>query len=155
MRIDFEYLKANIEKKQYRLIGSGSGRFVFDLDNGYVVKVAKNRRGVIQNKAEYQIASTERSHVFAKIVEVSEDFHYLIMEKAEKLKSFSEVWSYYQVNNNRELFRTDVFRDILQKHNLLSVDLCRISSWGMIKNKPVIIDFGFTREVKRYYSFFW
>lgn len=154
MGIDFANIKTNIEKKTYHLIGAGSGRHVYDLDNGYVVKVARNRRGLAQNKAEHQIASTNHSRIFARIVAVSEDFIFLIMEKAEKVKSITEVWSYYHVKNNRELFGIKEFRDFTKKYNLLYPDLKRSSSWGLIKGKPVIIDYGFTKEVSKYYTLF-
>jgi hypothetical protein len=154
MGIDFEIIKNNIENKKYHLIGSGSGRNVYDLENGYVVKAARNKRGLVQNKAEYQIASTNPSPVFARIEAVSEDFHYLIMEKAERINSISEVWRYYSVKNHKELFHLEEFHDLAMKNNLLLADLRRSTSWGMIKGKPVIIDFGFTKEVSKYYTLF-
>lgn len=154
MGIDFKYIIKNLNQNKYRLIGSGSGRHVYDLDNGYVVKVAKNKRGFVQNKAEYQIASSNHSPVFAKIVAVSDDFECLIMEKADRIMSFSVIFQYYHVRNYRELFRLDEFKDFPKKYNLLFADLRRRSSWGLVKGKPVIIDFGFTREVSRYYTLF-
>lgn len=152
MAIDFKDIKINIEKKTYPLIGTGTGRNVYDLENGYVVKTARNRRGLAQNKAEHQIAASDHSHIFAKVIAVSEDQRYLIMEKAERINSLSEVWGYYHVRNNRELFRLKKFREAYSKNNLLLPDLGRKNSWGKVRGKPVIIDFGFTREVSRYYS---
>jgi hypothetical protein len=152
MAVDFDNIRADIEKKKYRLIGSGSGRLVYDLDNGYVIKVVKNRRGLAQNKAEYRIAASDHSHIFAKVTAVSEDSYYLVMEKAEMMSSIAEVWKYYHVRNNRELFRLKKFREAIRKNNLLLADLGRLNSWGKVRGKPVIIDFGFTSEVSRYYS---
>lgn len=152
MGVDFDNIKTNIDKQKYRLIGSGSGRHVYDLDNGYVVKAAKNRRGLAQNKAEYRIASTDRTRIFARITAVSEDSLYLIMEKADMINSLQEVWSYYHVRNNRELFRLEKFREAMRKNNLLLPDLSRRNSWGKVRGKPVIVDYGFTREVSRFYS---
>lgn len=154
MKIDFEFIQNNIEKRNYQLIGSGSGRLVYDLDNGYVVKMAKNKRGLAQNKAEYQIASESDTGIFAEVTAVSDDFHYLIMEKAERIQSISEVYRFYKVRNHRELFQLECFRNISKKYNLVMADLKRHTSWGMVKNKPVIIDFGFTKEVSRYYTLF-
>jgi hypothetical protein len=155
MGVDFERIKLKIEKESYPLIGTGSGRRVFDLGNGYVVKTAKNKKGIAQNKVEYQIASEAHTNIFAKIIDISEDFIYLIMEKAEKINYIAEVWKYYGVRSNRELFRLAEFSDITVKYGLLLPDLCRAYSWGLINGKPTIIDYGFTREVKRkYYSLF-
>lgn len=152
MAVDFENIRVNIDQKKYRIIGLGSGRIVYDLDNGYVVKTARNRRGFAQNKAECRIASTDKTHIFARIAAVSDDCKYLIMEKADMINSLTEVWGYYHVRNNRELFRLEKFREALRNNNLLLPDLSRRNSWGKVRGKPVIIDYGFTKEVSRYYS---
>lgn len=154
MLVDFDHISQNIRKHKYSMIGSGSGRLVFDLDNGYVVKVAKNRKGIAQNNAEYKIASMNGSKLFAKILAISENSYYLIMEKAERIRSISVVWDYYKVKSNHELFKLNIFEDFGKKYNLLYGDLCRKSSWGIIEGRPVIIDYGFTKETKKYYSLF-
>lgn len=154
MRVDFDEIRSNINNRSYRLLGSGSGRLVFDLKNGYVVKMAKNRRGFAQNKAESQIASMNPSNIFAKIIAVSEDFIYLIMEKAERVSSIAYVWRYFNVKSNHELFRLSEFSELKSKYNLLLPDLCRQNSWGSIDGRPIIVDYGFTKEVKKYYSIF-
>jgi len=154
MNFDFDNINMNIKNKTYRLIGVGSGRLVYDMGNEYVVKAAKNKRGIVQNKEEHQIASMVHNNIFAKVIATSEDFNYLIMEKAEKINNISEVWNYYSVKNNRELFELEQFSQLTTKYNLLYHDLFRCNSWGLIKGKPVIIDFGFTKEVMRYYRFF-
>lgn len=154
MLFDFDLIILNIEKKIYSFIGSGSGRAVFDLGNGYVVKIAKNNRGIAQNVAEYQISSTDHSNFFAMIPQVSDNFNLLIMEKAERIMSFAVVRNYFNVNSNRELFRLKELRELSIKHNLILVDLLRPDNWGMLNGRPVIIDYGFTRAVKRrYYPF--
>lgn len=153
MKIDFDEIKLKINEGTYHFIDSGSGRKVFDLGNGFVVKIAKNRRGIAQNKVEYQIASTDDSSIFAKIPDVSEDFYMLIMEKAERINSISEVWRYYNVKSNQELFQLEELKNISRKYDLLFADLRRPINWGMIQGRPVIIDYGFTREIRRkYYS---
>lgn len=151
--IDFDRIVLNIRKRNYQYIGSGSGRSVFDLGNGYVVKVAKNNKGIAQNKAELQISSEDHTNIFAKTIKVSEDSRLLIMEKAVRIKDFSEVRKYFNVKSNRELFQLEEIQSIFPKHNLLLNDLYRTANWGMINNRPVIIDYGFTQRVKRmYYS---
>lgn len=151
MRIDFDQIKTNIRDGAYESLGSGSGRRVFDLENGYVVKVAKNRKGIAQNEAEYQISSTSNSNLFAKVLEVSEDYRLLIMQKAEKIIYISEVWNYFNVKNNRELYKVDEIKYISSEYNLLMADLYRPVNWGKINSKVVIIDFGFTRRVRKKY----
>jgi hypothetical protein len=153
--VDFEQIILDIRRQTYKYIGSGSGRRVFDLGNEYVVKVAKNKKGIAQNEAEHQISLINRSNLFAKILQVSEDFSLLIMEKADRIKKISDVWKYFNVKSNRKLFQLEELKDISSKYNLLLPDLCRPANWGKINERPVIIDFGFTRKVKKkYYSLF-
>lgn len=154
MVIDFDYIKRNLEEHKYHLIGTGSGRQVYDCNNGYVVKEARNKKGIVQNKAEHYISSQDQAHVFAKTIAISDDSRYLIMEKAENVISLKDVWDYYHVRNGRELFRLKDFNNFTEKYNLLYSDLFRRSSWGIIDGRPVIIDFGFTKEARRYYTQF-
>jgi hypothetical protein len=151
VQFDFGEISLDIKRRVYPMIGSGSARAVFDLKNGYVVKKAVNRKGLEQNKAEYQIASMTHSDLFAKIIAISDDYIYLIMEKAEKVRSLSIVLSYFNVRNIRELFRRQEYSDITSKYHLLLPDFYRHSNWGLINGRPVIIDYGFTKEVRRFY----
>lgn len=141
----------NMRQGNYRYIGSGSSRNVFDLGNGYVMKVAKNRAGIAQNKTEYRISSTDSSHLFAKVIKASEDFSIVIMKKAYKINSFDDVLDYFRVRSDEELFNLRKFKNIQYKYNLLSSDLRRASSWGIVNGRPIIIDYGFTREVRQKY----
>ncbi len=151
--IDFEAMKLNIRKGDYPYLGSGSGRNVYDLGNGYVVKVSKNSKGIAQNKVEHQISLTDDSNIFAKVIAKSENNRLLIMEKADRIKDFSEVRAYFNVTSNKELFRLDEIKSVYIKHNVLLNDLYRTANWGMIHGRPVIIDYGFTERVRRrYYS---
>ena len=152
MAIVFNQIMMNITRGYYRYIGSGSGRKVFDLGNGHVIKVAKNAAGIAQNKSEYKISSNDHSNLFAKVIKVSDDFRLLIMQRADKIYDFSYVWKYFNVTSKSELFNSKELRNINRNYNLLLGDFARTSSWGIINGRPVIIDYGFTREVKeRYY----
>lgn len=151
----FNQIMMNIQRGYYKYIGSGSSRQVFDLGSGYVIKVAKNEAGIAQNESECMISYYDKSDLFAKVVQVSNDFRFLVMEKADKIDSITEVWKFFDVRSKSELFNLKELRKILNNYNLLLSDLSRKSSWGMINGRPVIIDYGFTREVcERYYFFF-
>lgn len=151
MIFDLEQIARNLYRRAYRFIGSGSGRQVYDLGNGYVVKMAKNMRGIAQNKAEYQISLHDESGLFAQIAQVSADFRMIIMEKAERLGHISTVWKYYGVRSNRELYNIPAIKEAMARNSLLFADLCRPQNWGLVRRKPVIIDYGFTRSVNRNY----
>lgn len=149
--IDFEQISNNIRKRTYNYLGAGSGRMVFDLGNGNVVKAAKNRRGTAQNEAEYKIALENNTHLLAKISQISEGSTMLIMEKAEKIRSISFVWEYFKVRSNSQLYKVEELKEICNKCNLEIRDFGRSANWGKINGKPIIIDYGFTHEVYRKY----
>jgi len=151
MEVDYKQIVSDIKRRVFSCIGSGSGRIVFDLGNGTVIKVAKNIRGVAQNQAEYQIFSECQSNLFAKVLNVSDDYKLLIMEKAERIRSISYVWKYFNVRSNRELRRKEELIEIYDKYNLLLSDFGRSVNWGQINDKPVIIDYGFTKKIARKY----
>lgn len=153
---DFNRIYKNIRQNAYRFIGKGSGRTVFDLENGFVVKVARNNRGIAQNKVEYNISHADKSGLFAQIPVVSDRYIFLVMEKAEKINNIMEIWDYFKVRNSKELCKITSIHDAVEKYGLLHYDLKRAEHWGMIKGKPVVIDYGFTREVcRRYYNPFY
>lgn len=142
----------NMRRVRYRYIGSGSSRKVFDLGNGYVVKVAKNNAGIAQNKMEYRISLRDSSNLFAKVIQASDDFYAIVMQKADKIYDFSYVCNYFNVESIRDVINLKKFQNIHYRYNLLLNDLCRTSSWGIINGKPIIIDYGFTKEIReRYY----
>lgn len=147
----FNKIMFNISRGYYRYIGSGSSRDVFDLKNGYVIKVAKNMAGIAQNQSEYAISYYDDSDLFAKVVHVSNDFYFLVMEKADKVDNISDVFNYFNVSGKRALFHLKELQNIKKKYNLLLGDFDRKSNWGIVKGRPVIIDYGFTREVNEKY----
>ncbi len=151
-KIDFNQISLNIKRRYYKFIGIGSGRIVYDLENGYVVKVAKNNKGIAQNKAEYKISLSDNTNLFAKILGASENFKYLVMEKAVRIKDIYYVCKYFNVRNNKELYQVKELQNISSKYGLLLGDLRRSVNWGLLNGRPVIIDYGYTDEVrKRYY----
>jgi len=75
----------------------------------------------------------------------------LIMQKAEIIKHISEVWEYFDVESNKQLYNVGEIKYISSEYNLLMADLYRPVNWGLINSKPVIIDFGFTRRVRKKY----
>ncbi|MHB1314186.1 MAG: hypothetical protein ACYCX2_01725 [Christensenellales bacterium] len=155
MEVDFEWIQAGIEKRAFAYIGTGSARTVYDLNNGTVVKAAKNKRGVAQNRAEYRISKADESNLLAKTLHISLDHRYLIMEKAGPVDGFHEVLDYFRVQSSRQLFSLDRFRSLRRNHALLLNDFRRPANWGVIGGRYVIVDYGFTDDVRRrYYRMF-
>lgn len=152
---DIQTIQTELSKRRYPKIGTGSGRRVYGLDSEYVIKAAYNRKGYAQNQVEAYISQDDDSGLFAKVLFCPPDYHFLIMERAERINNFSSIYGYFHVRTPRELFSLPEFKDIIKKYNLLIPDLRRPSSWGLIASRPVIIDYGFTAHVKRkYYTIF-
>ena len=111
----FNNIMFNINRGYYRYIGTGSSRDVFDLKNGYVIKVAKNIAGIAQNQTEYAISNYDDSNLFAKVISISNDFYFLVMEKADKIDNISDVFRYFNVSDKRELFHLKELQNIKKK----------------------------------------
>jgi len=149
----YRQISININRGKYRYLGKGSGRIVYDMGNGRVIKAAKNIKGIAQNLEEYNISEVDNSGLFARVLNVSDDYRFLIMDKAERIKDMSYVWKYFRVRNNKELFQVNAIRDLFEKYDLMIWDFGRAVNWGLIHGKPMIIDYGFTRQVRsRYYN---
>ena len=147
----FRQISINVNRGKYRYLGKGSGRIVYDMGNGRVIKAAKNRKGFAQNIEEYSIAQVDDSGLFARVLNVSDDYRFLIMDKAERIKDISYVWKYFRVSNNKELFQIKALRELSEKYDLLIWDFGRAANWGFIDGRPRIIDYGFTWQVRRRY----
>ncbi len=65
-------------------VGSGSSRRVFDLGNGFVVKIAKNRLGYVQN--EYEAILSDDYYVQDLVNPVTEHSNKYLWVIAKKLK---------------------------------------------------------------------
>ena len=57
----------------------------------------------------------------------------------------------FDVKNNQELLKHKELREIAIRYDLLMQDLLRPANWGIINEKPVVVDFGFTKSVRKNY----
>lgn len=154
MKYDFDELRKKVKNKEYKLIGSGSSRLVYDLNNGYVLKVAKDIRGLNQNEAENKIYQSCKSTFFAEIIEVSENNVFLVMPKAKKIKNINTVLKYYKKRNIQALLLDTLLDEDIGANSIGKGDLKRASNWGIIDGVPLIIDYGLTKSIfKKYYRF--
>ncbi len=151
MDYNLKKIITGIKGGKYKLLGIGSSRIVYDLNDGNVIKVAKDIRGVYQNTAENQIYSSSKSNFFAEVIAISEDNRCLLMPKAEKIKNIHTVYKYYDVNNIKSLTKLDNLSEDIINNNLSKGDLIRASNWGLINNVPLIIDYGLTNSIYRKY----
>lgn len=77
--------------KFLKRIGTGSSRIVYELPDGSVLKLAKNKKGLAQCESEVDVSNNGGSNeVLAKVIDFDEIDNYVvfvIMEKATKAKS--------------------------------------------------------------------
>lgn len=123
-------------------LGPGTNRYAFKLD-GFVVKVATDHDGKIDNLKEFKMAKRLYPYV-TKIYEVSENGTLLVAEYIQPFGSYTEMYKH-----------ADEIRDILSK--LSSVYLIgdvgitakNFANWGLRigSDDPVCLDFAYVYEV--------
>lgn len=135
----------------FNCIGNGSSRKVFDLGNGYVIKNATNLAGIEQNYEEYNISVFDNTGIFANVIEAYDKYKIIVMEKAKRVKNIKFIYKCYNVKNRIEFMCLPEINSLCEKYDLVINDLCKDSSWGIIKGRLVIIDYGFTKRVREKY----
>jgi hypothetical protein len=163
--------KEYAEKKLSHL-SSGSSRIVYLTPGKTIVKLAKNDKGIAQNKAEAN--PKMKSKFLNKILSSANNCAWIEVPYLEKIteKQFEEMtglkfddfgesirYGLRDVSGNTdkekpdnfaEVEESDIYRemkDIGEKFKLMPGDLARISSWGVKDGKPVLIDAGLTADV--------
>ncbi len=162
-----KYAEANLKH-----LSSGSSRIVYLTPGKTIVKLAKNDKGIAQNKAEAN--PKMKSKYLNKILSHAGNFAWIEVLYLDKIKEadfekmtglnfgdFGEALSYglknVSENSDREkpenfdkVSKSDIYKelkDIGEKFKLLPGDLSRISSWGTKDGRPVLIDAGLTRDI--------
>lgn len=158
-------------EKNLKRLSSGSSRIVFILPDETILKLAKNDRGIAQNKVESNPKMTSKflNKILGKAKNhswINTNFLDKIKEKEfEKMtdinfKDFGEAIKYGLKNVSESkkskpkcfdhVSKSEVYKELERlgdKFDLMPGDLARISSWGMKDNHPVLIDAGLTKEI--------
>lgn len=122
--------------KKCKPIAEGAGRRVYIIGD-YVLKVAKNKRGITENQNEYYLYNNidETIKTFLCPV-IAINNKYLLMKKADLID--------LETFDNRILPEViNIINLLYEKYNIDDFDLKYNFNWGMINNKPVIIDYGY------------
>lgn len=98
---EFKNIKSYNGKVQYcnthlQRLSSGSSRIVYRVDDEKVLKLAKNKKGLAQNKAEYNSYAQETG-ISANVFDCDTDnFYWIEMELAQKCtpNSFKQILGY-------------------------------------------------------------
>ncbi len=138
-----EHKKADRAKKalklRYEVIGSGKTRIVYDLGNGYVVKIAISKRGLKSNDREYDVythCSRRMRRFLCPIVEFGHGW--LIMKKLKRVVLLTELDDNTLLKLKRRFLKEKVVARSLRSKN-----------FAMSRNRLIFIDYGSFRFTKR------
>jgi hypothetical protein len=152
-------------------LAKGSSRNVFDFGES-VIKIARNQKGIEQNKVEMEIGKI-RPDCVPNLILFSDDCSWNIFEKVEQvtkeefenltnttLTILHELLKYKkdrkrknididykkenQIQNNKLM---NELSQLIEQYDLSVGDMVRISSWGKKNGKVLLIDFGLTSEI--------
>jgi hypothetical protein len=167
----YQARKAYAEKNLDHL-SSGSSRVVYKASDGTIIKLAKNDKGIAQNKAESN--PKMKSKFLNKIISYSKKYTWIQTHFLKKIKvgdfkemtgldfnDFGDSISYAlkNVSHNSDkkkpdsfdkVCKSDIYKEmdkIGKKFKLMPGDLSRISSWGTKDGYPVLIDAGLTQDI--------
>ena len=184
-RMSYRYWKlVEMLQKVYGLkpIGQGSGRIVLALNNDRVLKLAKNRPGMYQNLFENSFYQDQKNPVLAPVLDCSRSGSWLIARRAKKLseKAISKstgldpvivedgIYHMFQPDKSPGQERPTAY--MLPKQTEFGQNLFRLldteldtediadfgnDQYGLIDEKPVVIDYGLSKEIgeKYYYPY--
>lgn len=173
--------KLRYAEKYLKKIGSGTSRVVYKIDDEKVLKLAKNKKGLAQNKLEIDLYDEleNTSSILAKVFDYDKDDMWLEMELAKKItnRKFEELTGFklkdmedffisqklkrrtdHKISD--DIFDTEIFmdlQDLVFGYNIVYGDLSRLSSWGVVirdgEETPVLVDFGLNEKIHyEYYS---
>lgn len=170
------YAKGKLKK-----LGAGSSRIVFEYKND-VLKIAKNKKGIAQNKIETDnYIHQSHKNIVCKLLEEDKECNWLLVQKANKInnsrfeklanikfETFCGLLTKWDKQKNGKLKLTNEESEMLygeedtflqQLVNLISNfdfivnDFKKLTSFGEINNRIVVVDFGFTESVyKEHYK---
>lgn len=150
--------------ENYYMVGFGTSRDVFALDDTYVLKVATTKVGLSQNAVEYHVSSRYPDLPVAHVAYAAQNDLFLIVDRARQLvpEHFEETYGMsfeafadmieemYQggsIYRRQKIYRqlTPQLRTLLaalQRRKISIYDLDRKEQWGDVNDTPVIVDYG-------------
>ena len=163
------YMDAN-----FIAIGTGTGRKVYDIGQGKVLKLALNRKGVAQNSVESDKAMHDwHSALLPKIYDADKDDKWLICAFAAtaKVRDFTRLLGinmdtlFYYIEYKIDTHpttkllgesgigacdlssRVQELIDLIINFDLMYRDITRKNAWGIIGDRLVLRDFGLSLAV--------
>ena len=158
-------------EKNLKHLSSGSSRIVYETPDKTIIKLAKNDKGIAQNKAEAN--PKMKSKFLNEIISQAKNFSWLETHYLEKIteKDFKKMtdidfddfgnairYGLKDVSDSskskpkhfEEISKSEIYKEMKrvgEKFKLMPGDIARISSWGTKDDRPILIDAGLTKEV--------
>lgn len=177
-KLETYHARKKYAERNLKHLSSGSSRIVYLTPEKTILKLAKNDRGIAQNKAEAN--PKMKSKYLNKILKHAHNHAWIettflkkITEKQFKkqtglefndfgdairfgLKSISSSKGLEKPDNFDEVEESEIYKevkDVGERFKLMPGDIARISSWGTKDDHPVLIDAGLTKDVyEEYYE---
>lgn len=155
-------------KKRWKMLGEGSSRAAFQINDRLIIKVAFNERGLAQCLTEMK--PTAQVSCTLPIIQADAEGKWIIMPNTDPLtkEDFKKMVGfgfgpfmnaiYYKFNNeSRKWTEPRAYKDIQKNKLFIEVaelvfnndtqigDLDKIGSWRQYKGRPVIADYGLNR----------
>lgn len=162
-----------------KFLGKGSSRMAFKVDESMVLKIAINKKGIAQNNVEIKSYHNDYSNILARIFNYSDDYIFLEMELAKKVKKndfkrligidfhiliwyiinrYQGLEDEYSEEQDEILNNSDYVSDLLNfcmYQGINPTDFQHLTQWGIVirdgEEHLVIIDYGFSEDVKKLY----
>jgi hypothetical protein len=154
-----EYIKRKIRGKKF--IGSGATRVVYDLGGGYVLKIAKSKKGILCNKMEvnlYRSSSLKpiKKHL-AEIIDYDAKYRWITMKKYDRKFTDSTIYRYKLMQLVKEFWGNGILPSkYVGRYNNPYAPGLRLKLKKHLRLKKngeiVVIDYGnfrFLRKVNR------
>lgn len=163
-------------EEHWKHLSSGSSRVIYVLDDGRVLKLAKNKKGLAQNIAESD--PKMKSKYINPTIEYDKEGIWKISPYLDKItekefeeltdmnfKEFGEALEYglqeigadsddsakeTKPKNFEKINQSSMYKELVKigkKQHLMPGDLSRISSWGRNNDHPVLLDTGLNLEI--------
>lgn len=134
----------NIEEAERRFLylGEGISRAAFAINDYYVAKFAKNKDGDYQSRVEYHVYRHAGKYIDYLCPIVWYKKGLIIMRRAIPLEYLTR---HDTIDISKVRLYRDSYRDLNEladKFNLLYGDITAVSSWGILENKLVLVDYG-------------
>lgn len=141
------YAKKKI-KKDFKYLGQGISRKVYAINDDYVIKVAKGHDGLYQNKVEYYIfthASKNLKKYLCPIIWFKPRM--LVMKRALPLSQITNSKTIDLKSIRAEENAFEELTELYENFLLLYEDIISTSSWGILNEEKVLIDYGCTNDL--------